>query len=71
MGKGERSGLEEHQAVNRAMWDERAPAHTASPDDVYRAPEVLGDNAVALVHTGVWALLWLPDIRGWALLHNR
>lgn len=34
--------MEEHQAVNRAMWGERAPAHEASSDDVYGAPEILG-----------------------------
>jgi SAM-dependent methyltransferase len=34
--------------------------------DVYRAAEVLGDNSFDLVYTGIGALPWLPDIRGWA-----
>lgn len=42
------SGVDdEHRAVNRAMWDERAPAHAASPDYAVRQmiddPERLSD----------------------------
>jgi hypothetical protein len=32
---------DEHFAVNRAWWDERAPAHVTSPD--YAVPELLAD----------------------------
>jgi SAM-dependent methyltransferase len=32
---------DEHRAVNRAMWDERAPAHAASPD--YAVRQLLDD----------------------------
>ncbi|MDX1511391.1 MAG: class I SAM-dependent methyltransferase [Nitriliruptorales bacterium] len=34
--------------------------------DLYDAPEVIGDEAFDLVYTGVGAIGWLPDIRGWA-----
>lgn len=140
--------MDESRAVNRASWDERAPAHAASPDyafdrfaadpaylsdtvrfdvprigdiaglegvhlqchigtdtvslarlgarmvgldfspvalgearrlaalagvdvpfheaDVYAAADVLGSGRFDLVFTGIGALNWLPDIRGWA-----
>jgi SAM-dependent methyltransferase len=138
----------DYRAVNRASWDERAPAHAASPDygfakfitdpgflsdvvrfdrpllgeisglrgvhlqchigtdtvslarlgatmtgldfsppalaagrrlaeasgtavdfvesDLYGAPAALGRGGFDLVYTGIGALCWLPDIRGWA-----
>ena len=34
--------------------------------DLYAAPDVLGRGGFDLVYTGVGALCWLPDIRGWA-----
>lgn len=34
--------------------------------DVYGAPDVLGTGGFDLVYTGIGALCWLPDIRGWA-----
>ena len=34
--------------------------------DVYAAPAVLDPAGYDLVYTGVGALCWLPDIRGWA-----
>jgi SAM-dependent methyltransferase len=34
--------------------------------NVYDAPDLLGRQAWDLVYTGVGALNWLPDIRGWA-----
>ena len=34
--------------------------------DLYSAPTALGLNRFDLVYTGVGALIWLPDIRGWA-----
>lgn len=139
---------DEHRDVNRALWDERAPAHAGSPDyavntlvgdaaalsdvvrfdlprlgdiagvrcvhlqchigtdtlslarlgarmtgldfspasiavakgiaaraglaidyvesDVYRAASVLDPGTFDLVYTGIGALVWLPDIAGWA-----
>ncbi len=39
---------DEHREVNRAMWDERAPAHAASPD--YAVTELLADTR------------WLSDV---------
>jgi SAM-dependent methyltransferase len=32
---------DEHYAINRAWWDERAPAHVSSPD--YAVPELIAD----------------------------
>lgn len=140
--------MTDYRAVNRANWDERAPAHAASPDyrvaafaddpaylsavvrfdqpllgdirglrglhlqchigtdtmslarlgatmtgvdfspaslaearriaalagtpvdyvesDVYGAPDKLARGGYDLVYTGIGALCWLPDIRGWA-----
>ncbi len=34
--------------------------------DLYAAPDVLGRGGFDLVFTGIGALCWLPDIRGWA-----
>lgn len=34
--------------------------------DVYSAPTALGHSHFDLVYTGIGALVWLPDIRGWA-----
>jgi len=34
--------------------------------DLYDAPQVIGDETFDLVYTGVGAIGWLPDIRGWA-----
>lgn len=34
--------------------------------EVYDAVSVLGANGFDLVYTGIGALCWLPDIRGWA-----
>jgi SAM-dependent methyltransferase len=34
--------------------------------DVYRAPDVLGENGFDFVFTGIGALCWLPDVRRWA-----
>lgn len=34
--------------------------------DVYRAPDVLGDERFDVVYTGKGALLWLPDLDRWA-----
>ena len=34
--------------------------------DVYGATEVLAPESFDLVYTGVGALCWLPDVRGWA-----
>jgi SAM-dependent methyltransferase len=34
--------------------------------DVYTAPGVLEPESFDLVYTGVGALTWLPDVRGWA-----
>jgi len=140
--------MSDHRSVNLANWDERAPAHAASPDyafhrfaedpqflsdvvrfdlprlgdisglrgvhlqchigtdtvslarlgaqmtgldfspaalvearrlaqiagvdvefvesDVYAAPDVLAVGSFDLVFTGIGALCWLPDVRGWA-----
>jgi SAM-dependent methyltransferase len=142
------SGMDDYRVVNAASWDDRAPAHAASPDyaverflgdptylshvvdfdrpllgdiagleavhlqchigtdtlslarlgaqmtgldfsaaslaearritaacgtpidfvesDVYAAPAALGHRTFDLVYTGVGALCWLPDVRGWA-----
>lgn len=34
--------------------------------DVYDAPSALGGARFDLVYTGVGAIVWLPDVRGWA-----
>ncbi len=34
--------------------------------ELYDAPEVLGRHRFDLVFTGIGALIWLPDIQGWA-----
>ena len=34
--------------------------------DLYDAPRIIGDETFDLVYTGVGAIGWLPDIRGWA-----
>ena len=36
----------DYQAVNRAMWDERAPAHAASPD--YAVDRFVADSSALL-----------------------
>jgi SAM-dependent methyltransferase len=39
--------------------------------DVYAAADLLGDGRFDLVFTGIGALCWLPDIRGWAVVVSR
>ena len=34
--------------------------------ELYDAPDVLGRRRFDLVFTGIGALIWLPDIQGWA-----
>ncbi len=34
--------------------------------DVYAAPDAVKDRTFDIVYTGVGALCWLPDMRGWA-----
>ena len=71
---------DDHYAVNRAYWDERAPAHAGSAD--YAVQEIIADptrvsdvilfdlprlgDGFDLVFTGIGALCWLPDIQRWA-----
>jgi len=39
--------------------------------DLYGAPDALGSERFDLVYTGIGALCWLPDIRGWAQVVSR
>src|SRR5436190_865728 len=56
--------MADYRTLNRASWDERAPAHAASP-------EVLGEDRFDLVYTGIGALCWLPDIARWGQVAGR
>lgn len=56
-----RDGFDEHRQVNRALWDERAPAHAGSSD--YAVSELIGDPE-ALSGVVRFDLPRLGDIRG-------
>ena len=58
--------MEDYQVVNRANWDERAPAHAASPD--YNVEQFLA-SPTYLSHVVRFDLPLLGDIRGLRALH--
>ena len=58
--------MEDYQAVNRATWDERAPAHAASPD---YALDRFVENPEFLSHVVRFDLPLLGDIRGLRGVH--
>jgi SAM-dependent methyltransferase len=59
-------GFGEHREVNRALWDERAPAHAGSPD--YAVEKLIGDPA-ALSEVVRFDLPRLGDITGARAVH--
>jgi SAM-dependent methyltransferase len=53
-------------AEARALVEESGEAVDFVESDVYSALSVLDPASFDLVYTGIGALCWLPDIRGWA-----